>query len=74
MIYYVAVSIVHVDRNLSPGEAVEYAHGAAAIRRAETLWPLRLQKPGAEGGRPLQRPVPHSLVRRSATCQARVYS
>jgi len=37
MIYFVALPFEHVDGGLAPGEAVECAHAAAAIRRAEAL-------------------------------------
>jgi len=37
MIYFVALPFVHVDGGLAPGEAVECAHAAAAIRRAEAF-------------------------------------
>jgi len=37
MIYYVALPFVRVEGGLAPGEAVEYPHAPAAIRRAPAL-------------------------------------
>jgi hypothetical protein len=37
MIYYVTLPFVRVEGGLAPGDAVESAHAAAAIRRAEAL-------------------------------------
>jgi hypothetical protein len=37
MVYYVALSFIHVEGGLAPGEAVECPHGASAVRRAQAL-------------------------------------
>ena len=37
MVYYVALPFVRVDGGLTPGEAAECPHAAAAIRRAEAM-------------------------------------
>jgi hypothetical protein len=37
MVYYVALPFVRVEGNLAPATAVECAHAAAAVRRAEVM-------------------------------------
>ena len=37
MIYYVALPFTPIEDGLAPGQAVECASGAAAIRRAQAL-------------------------------------
>jgi hypothetical protein len=37
MIYYVALPFARIEGGFAPGEAIEFPHAAAAIRRAEVM-------------------------------------